>query len=68
MIAVGVPLIVFACVEYQRREIILPAFIGINLLLAAGRLLWFNLGLRETERARQERLRQHDRRSGSVSS
>ena len=59
LIAAGIPLIVFAYVEHTRREIILPAFIGINMLIAAGRLLWFNLGVRETERVRQDRLRQH---------
>lgn len=68
LIAVGVPLIVFAYVEYGRREIILPAFVGINMLIAAGRLLWFNLAVRETERVRQERLRQHDDRSGRAAS
>ena len=60
LIAAGIPLIVFAIVERNDREIILPAFLGINMLIAAGRLLWFNLGVRETERVRQERLRRHD--------
>jgi hypothetical protein len=60
LIAAGIPLIVFAYVEHRDREIILPAFIGINMLIAAGRLLWFNLGVRETERIRQDRLRRHD--------
>lgn len=59
LIAIGIPLIVFAIVERHDREIILPAFLGINMLIAAGRLLWFNLGVRETERIRQERLRTH---------
>lgn len=68
LIAAGIPLIVFAYLEHERREIILPAFLGINMLLAAGRLLWFNLGIRETERARRERLRRHDGRSGTASS
>ena len=66
LIAAGIPLIVFAYVEYERREIILPAFVGINLLIAAGRLLWYNLGVRETERVRQERLREHDGGSGDA--
>lgn len=64
----AIPLIVFAYVEYGRREIILPAFLGINMLIAAGRLLWFNLAVCETERVRQERLRQHDDRSGRAAS
>ena len=61
LIAAGIPLIVFAYIEHRERDIILPAFVGINMLIAAGRLLWFNLALRETERAREERVRQHDR-------
>ena len=59
LIAVGIPLIVFAIVERNDRDIILPAFLGINMLIAAGRLLWFNLGVRETERVRQDRLREY---------
>lgn len=58
--ATALPLIAFAYVERNDRDIILPAFIGINMIIAAGRLLWFNLGVREIERARQERLRRHD--------
>ena len=37
-------------------DAIFPGIIGINLVLAGGRFLWFNLGIRETERARRERL------------
>ena len=68
LIAAGVPLIVFAIVERNDRDIILPAFLGINLLIAAGRLLWFNLGVRETERVRQDRLREHDPAIGDAAS
>jgi hypothetical protein len=42
-------------------EVIFPGFIGINLIVAGGRLLWLNLGIRETERARQERLERIER-------
>jgi hypothetical protein len=63
LIAAGVPLIIFAIVERNDRDIILPAFLGINMLIAAGRLLWFNLGVRETERVRQDRLREHAQNS-----
>ena len=66
LIAAGIPLIVFAIVERRDREIILPAFLGINMLIAAGRLLWFNLGVRETERLRHERLHRHDRGGGAA--
>jgi hypothetical protein len=56
LIAVGIPLIVFAYLEHKDRDIILPAFVGINMIIAAGRLLWFNLAVRETERVRAARL------------
>ena len=39
---------------------VLPGFLGLNLLLAGGRLLWFNMALRETDRVRQERLKNLD--------
>jgi hypothetical protein len=68
LIAIGVALIGFAIVERHDREIILPAFVGINMLIAAGRLLWFNLAVRETERVRQTRLRRHDGGSGRAAS
>src|SRR5687768_15566612 len=57
LIAAGIPLIVYAYVKHTEREIILPAFVGINMLIAAGRLLWLNLGIRETERERRARLK-----------
>lgn len=56
LIAAGIPLIVYAYLKHQERDIILPAFVGINMLLAAGRLLWFNLAVRETERTRHARV------------
>ena len=56
LIAAGVPLMVFAYVEFRERDIILPAFLGINMVIIGGRLLWMNLALRETERARERRL------------
>ena len=59
LLAAGIPLIVFAWVEHTERDIILPAFLGINMVIAAGRLLWFNLAVRETERVREDRLRGH---------
>lgn len=56
LIAAGIPLIVYAYMKHTERDIILPAFIGINLIIAAGRLLWLNLAIRETERERLARL------------
>ena len=56
LIIAGIPLMVFASVEYHERDIILPAFLGINMVIVGGRLLWMNLALRETERARERRL------------
>ena len=56
LIAAGIPLIVYAYAKHEERDIILPAFVGINMLIAAGRLLWMNLALRETERERLARL------------
>jgi hypothetical protein len=61
LIAAGLPLVIYA---YWRRadiEVIFPTFIGINLVIAGGRLLWLNLAIRETERARAERLQRLDR-------
>ena len=56
LIIAGIPLMVFASVEYRERDIILPAFLGINMVIVGGRLLWMNLALRETERTRERRL------------
>jgi hypothetical protein len=61
LIAGGIPLLIYAYWKHTEREIILPAFLGINMLIVAVRLLWFNLGIRETERARQERLKRIER-------
>jgi hypothetical protein len=56
LIATGIPLIAYAYWMHREQDIILPAFVGINMIIAGGRLLWFNLGLRETEREREARL------------
>lgn len=59
LVLLGLPQVIYAYVQYDNRErdIVLPAFIGINMILFGGRLLWLNLALRETERTREERLR-----------
>ena len=56
LIVGGLPPILYAYYFEDGIGAILPAFIGINMIIAGGRLLWFNLGIRETERERQERL------------
>ena len=48
---------VLAAIAAVGSTIFLP---GINLVIAALRLLWFNLAVRETERVRQARVQQHD--------
>jgi hypothetical protein len=58
LIVLGIPLMIYAYLEIRERDIILPAFFGINMVLIGLRLLWMNLALRETERVREERLRQ----------
>lgn len=61
LIAAGLPLTIFASWRPPDIESIFPGVIGINLIIAGGRFLWFNLGVRETERARHERLERVDR-------
>lgn len=56
LVAAGIALVVYAYLEFGERDIILPAFLGINMIIIAGRLLWMNLTLRETERERERRL------------
>ena len=56
LIAAGVALIIWTYWALHDIEAIFPGVIGANLLLAGGRMLWYNLAVRETERARQERL------------
>jgi hypothetical protein len=60
LIAAGIPLIIYACWIPTDIEVIFPGVIGINLIIAGGRFLWFNLGVRETERAREERVAKVD--------
>jgi hypothetical protein len=67
LIIAGVLLILFTYWKFSAIEAIFPGVIGINMLLAGGRLLWFNLGVRETERAREDRVAELDSgRKGSA--
>ena len=60
LITGGVLLLTFTYWRFADIRAIVPGVIGINMLLAGGRLLWFNLAVRETERTRGERLARVD--------
>jgi hypothetical protein len=60
LIVAGIPPIIYACWIPTDIEVIFPGFIGINLIIAGGRFLWLNLGVRENERIRQERVHRVD--------
>ena len=64
LIAAGIALIIYACWIPADIAVVVPGVIGINLVIAGGRLLWFNLVVRETERARDERLARADSNHG----
>jgi len=67
LIAGGALLLLYTYGKFSDIEAIFPGVIGINLLIAGGRLLWFNLAVRETERARADRLAKVDTgRGGSA--
>ena len=55
LVVASVPMLALAF-AIGGAQAVLPGFLGVNLLLVGGRLLWFNLALRETERVRQERV------------
>jgi hypothetical protein len=61
LIAGGTLLLIWTYWKFSDIEAIFPGVIGINMLLAGGRMLWYNLAVRETERAREERLKRIDR-------
>ena len=56
LILSGVPLLFLSYGLYEAGHAIFPGFIGLNLIFAGGRLLWYNMALNETERARQNRI------------
>ena len=60
LIAGGALLLIYTYWKFADIRAIVPGVIGINMLLAGGRLLWFNLAVRETERMRGERLARVD--------
>lgn len=61
LIAGSVPTMAYAYFMVSGVDAILGGFIGINLLFVGGRLLWYNLAIRETEREREERLARLER-------
>jgi hypothetical protein len=49
-------------IDYEKGGmLILPTFLGINLIIIAARLLFMNLSIRESERARQRRLTEFEK-------
>jgi hypothetical protein len=52
----GALLLIWTYSQFPDVEAIFPGVVGVNLLLAGGRFLWFNLAVRETERARGARV------------
>jgi hypothetical protein len=60
LMAGGAMLLTYTYWKFADIRAIVPGVIGINMLLAGGRLLWFNLAVRETERTRGERLARMD--------
>ena len=56
LIVLAIPTLVLAYRLRDGGHQIFAGFIGLNLLVAAGRLLWFNLALRETEDVRRKRM------------
>jgi hypothetical protein len=62
LIAAGIAAIGYACAIPADIAVIFPGVLGINLLIAGGRFLWLNLGVRETERERERRIAEVDSR------
>jgi hypothetical protein len=56
LIAGGVPLVATTYWTGTSLAMMVPVFVGVNMIIAGGRLLWLNLAMRETERERHERL------------
>jgi hypothetical protein len=64
LIAGGALLLIYTYWKFADIRAIFPGVVGINMVLAGGRLLWFNLAVRETEHARSERLARVDSGQG----
>jgi hypothetical protein len=64
LIAGGALVLAYTYWKLSDIRAVVPGVVGINLLLAGGRLLWFNLAVRETERARNARITRADASRG----
>jgi undecaprenyl pyrophosphate phosphatase UppP len=56
LIAAAIPTLVVGYYLRDGGHQIFAGFVGLNMLVAAGRLLWFNMAVRETEELRRRRL------------
>lgn len=56
LLASGMLVLGYAYWKHTQSPMVFAGFIGINLLIAGGRILLLNLGVRETERDREARL------------
>jgi hypothetical protein len=56
LIILALPTLILAYSLRDGGHQIFAGFVGLNMLVAAGRLLWFNLAVRETEQVRRQRL------------
>lgn len=56
LVVAGVAVMSYGYAKHTERPMVFAGFIGINLVIAGGRILLLNLGVRETEREREARL------------
>ncbi len=54
------PLLVWYDFETSRGSLVLPSFLAVSMVVAALRLLFMNMAVREAERARRARLEEHE--------
>ena len=66
LIVFTVVFLIFGYVVDKDGTFVLPFVLGVPLLVAAGRLLLMNLGIRDTERERQKRLARVPSREGTA--
>jgi hypothetical protein len=54
------PLLIWYDFETSRGSLVLPSFLAVSMVVAALRLLFMNMAVREAERARRARLERHE--------